>query len=531
MFIENEKKIIKNFNSHNRNLIKYKNKKKNKIFLVEFNGWSAIHIIFSYVVNFYRNKKNCKIVAYECFDLLNRVEPPWYKNFFWKLGILLNIRTFGIFKSFGTDEFLKPYYNQEQIKNANLETKKFFKKKLSLSNLENYKVNNIWIGDLIYDSYLKKYQKETIDLKSSKFKIFFNDCLKLFYFWNDYFKKNNVEAIAGCHAVYLTGIPLRIADKKNINCFAISSFNCDLVNLKGNISYSKKINGSDIQFKFFKNFLKNISSNKMIKFRKEGKKIIQNIISGKKRYYYLKNSSYNNKKISKTKNLKHRIKVVIFAHDFVDSPHIYGNHFFSDFNQWFDFLNQTIKKTDYDWYIKDHPASSFLTTQKINELLKENKNLKLIEKNFPNNKLKFLGIQFVLTVYGTVASELPIYNIKVINASKNQPHADFNFSINPKNLDEYKKLIMNLKNDKFKIDKKQLYYYHYIKDMFSKKHLFFEKQQKYFGYIANKPVRFTPKVYKYWLDDFNLKRHNQILNNLEKFINEEKYSYTTNEKF
>ena len=260
---------------------------------------------------------------------------------------------------------------------------------------------------------------------------------------------------------------------------------CDLVNLREYFIF-KKNNGSDIQFKLFKNFLKNISR-KNVKFRKEGKKIIQNIISGKKRYYYLKNSSYNNKKISKTKNLKHRIKVVIFAHDFVDSPHIYGNHFFSDFNQWFDFLNQTIKKTNYDWYIKDHPASSFLTTQKINELLKENKNLKLIEKNFPNNKLKFLGIQFVLTVYGTVASELPIYNIKVINASKNQPHADFNFSINPKNLDEYKKLIMNLKNNKFKIDKKQLYYYHYIKDMFSKKHLFFEKQQKYFGYIANKP--------------------------------------------
>ena len=81
--------------------------------------------------------------------------------------------------------------------------------------------------------------------------------------------------------------------------------------------------------------------------------------------------------------------------------------------------------------------------------------------------MKLLGIQFVLTVYGTVASELPIYNIKVINASKNQPHADFNFSINPKNLDDYKKLIMNLKNNRFKIDKKQLYSYHYIKKICS----------------------------------------------------------------
>ena len=28
------------------------------------------------------------------------------------------------------------------------------------------------------------------------------------------FKKNNIEAIAGCHAVYLTGIPLEFIDKK-----------------------------------------------------------------------------------------------------------------------------------------------------------------------------------------------------------------------------------------------------------------------------------------------------------------------------
>ena len=70
-------------------------------------------------------------------------------------------------------------------------------------------------------------------------------------------------------------------------------------------------------------------------------------------------------------------------------------------------------------------------------MLKSNKNLKLIKKNFPNNKIKDLGIKFVLTVYGTVASELPIFGVNVINASKNQPHSDFNFSINPKNLVEY----------------------------------------------------------------------------------------------
>ncbi len=526
MIFQTKKKIIEDFIVHNKKLTENNIKQNDKIFLIEFNGWSAIHIIFSYLVYYYKLKKNCKIVAYECYELLNRTNVPWYKKIFWQIGILLNIKTFKIFKSFGTDKFLKPSYSYNQIKKANIATNKFFQKKISHTYLENFKIDDIWIGDLIYDSYLKKFQQGTINLSSPEFKFFFKESLKLFYFWKDFFKKNKVEAIAGCHAVYLTGIPLRIANKKNINCFAISGYNCDLVNLRGNISYNKRINGSDIQFKFYKNFFKKLSFENQKKIRQKGKDIIKKIISGKKKYLYSKESSFHKKKIEIKKSKKNKIKVAIFAHDFIDSPHIYGNHFFPDFQKWFEFLNQMIKKTDYEWFVKEHPASSALTIKKIKYLLNENKEIKLIKKNFPNNKLKDLGINFVLTVFGTVASELPIYDIKVINASKNQPHADFNFSINPKNFIEYKNLILNLKKNNFKVDKNQLYSFHYLKEIFSKNHLFFYNQEKYFNFLNNKPLRFTPTVYKYWLDDFNLKKHIQILNNLEKFIKDENYYYS-----
>ena len=54
---------------------------------------------------------------------------------------------------------------------------------------------------------------------------------------------------------------------------------------------------------------------------------------------------------------------------------------------------------------------------------------------------------------------------------------------------------------------------------------FFYDQEKYFKYLGNKPLRFTPTVYKYWLDDFDLKKHYQIMNNLEKFITSRNYFY------
>ncbi len=525
MSIKNKKKIVRDFNNHNQNFFKKKINKTSKIFLIEFNGWSAIHIIFSYLVNFYRNKKNCIIVAYECYDLLNSVSMPWYKKYLWNIGIFLNLKTFKIFKSFGTDKFIKPTFTYNQKYQAKKITNLFFRKKLSLKNLENFKLKEVWIGDLIYDSFLKKNQLNTIDMKSPKFKAFFYECIKLFNFWLNYFEKNNVEAIAGCHAVYLTGIPLRIANKKNINCFAVSGFNCDLVNLKGNISFNEKLSGADIQFKFYKKIITKLSTEHRNRLIPQGKKIIKKIITGKQKYFYIQKSSFLNKnyKIKNTKN--NRTKVVIFAHDFSDSPHIYGNHFFPDFQEWFNFLNKIIKKTDYDWYIKDHPASRPLTRLKINELLKSNKNVKFLKKDFPNSKLKNLGINFVLTVYGTVASELSFYGIKVISASKNHPHSDFNFSINPKNQKEYEKILLSLKNNKFKIHKNDIYHFHYVKELLSKMHIFFKNHDRYFGNLNEKPLRFTPLVYKYWLEDFNLERHYKILDNLENFINKEEYLY------
>ena len=54
------------------------------------------------------------------------------------------------------------------------------------------------------------------------------------------------------------------------------------------------------------------------------------------------------------------------------------------------------------------------------------------------------GIDFVLTVYGTVASELPIHGIKVINASVNNPHFYYNYCINPRSLKEYERILLNL---------------------------------------------------------------------------------------
>ena len=103
-------KLIDNFNSHNKQIFDHKINKSKNIFLIEFNGWAVIHIIFSYLVNYFKKEKNCRIVAYEAHDLMNRLDPPKISKYLWKLGSYFNVRTFKIFKMFGTDEFIKPKF-------------------------------------------------------------------------------------------------------------------------------------------------------------------------------------------------------------------------------------------------------------------------------------------------------------------------------------------------------------------------------------------------------------------------------------
>ena len=40
----------------------------------------------------------------------------------------------------------------------------------------------------------------------------------------------------------------------------------------------------------------------------------------------------------------------------MDAVHVYGNLIFPDFYEWMVYLGEFSKKTEYEWYIKNHPS-------------------------------------------------------------------------------------------------------------------------------------------------------------------------------
>ena len=109
--------------------------------------------------------------------------------------------------------------------------------------------------------------------------------------------------------------------------------------------------------------------------------------------------------------------------------------------------------------------SDIKTDEYIKILSKRNKNLINLPKNLTPKSVSKLGIKYALTMYGTVGSELPLYNIILINASLNNPHINYNFNLHPRSIAEYEKFLLNLKNVKIKINKKDIYE-HYMKHFY-----------------------------------------------------------------
>ena len=97
---------------------------------------------------------------------------------------------------------------------------KLFYKIKNLKDIELLKYKDILIGDLIYDSYIRLYDKSPVPQKNfTLFKLIFTS-LELYWRYNFYFKNNKSEiCIAGDKCYLFHGIFLRIALNFSSRCF------------------------------------------------------------------------------------------------------------------------------------------------------------------------------------------------------------------------------------------------------------------------------------------------------------------------
>lgn len=176
------------------------------------------------------------------------------------------------------------------------------------------------------------------------------------------------------------------------------------------------------------------------------------------------------------------------------------------------------KKTNYDWYIKNHPSSIQKTNDILNHFLKDKPEFKLIDSNVSHAQLINEGINCVLTVHGSIAWEYAYNEIPVINASVNNPHSGYNFNLHAKSLEEYEEMILNFEKYKINYDKKNIYEFYFMNNLYSKSTWIFQNYIEVIKEIEGYNNLGTQRFYDYWIDKYTSEKDINIKKRIKGFL-------------
>ncbi len=492
------------FYFHNKNKFHNTNIKKKNIILLESFYYYPSLIAFSYITNVLKNKFDADLYTYE----------PRLKSSYSRIRENFNLNKLIIntlFKSFGVKKKIFPKLLSKNSDESQKYFKKIYKSLKNKNDILKIKIKKVYVGDLIYDEYLRQYLKPTIDIKSFSFREHLKKSIDLFFYWNSFFEENNVKSIIVSHSVYLTGLPGRVGLHKNINVYNLG------------ISYTFRLSKKNyLRLSGFENYKKDFqklrNKKNLLKF---SKKMLYEKLYGKSNIGYLTEYSLGGspfKKMKIKKNLNKKKKVLVVSHCFTDAVHAYGDNLFVDFYSWMEFLGKLSLELDYEWLIKIHPNQFDLNYKYLNDFIKKYNKFSLLNKSITHNEIiSKYNILSVLTVYGSVSHEYPLFNIPVINASKNVPHKSFNFNINPQTIDDLRKNILKIKKinkKKNKKNHKEIFEYYYMRFLSD-----YQVMKNHYLISAKLGTKYnSPLIFNEWFKIFNDKYHQKKLYDFKKFV-------------
>ena len=518
------KNFLKEYQKINNNFTNL----KGKIILVHFNGWPATQFAQLLITNILSHLGNKKIIAFSDNFFFQRNTVYLKMTFYakWFLGIFFKIKNFGIYKNFGTEHFLLVKPHKKQINNAKIFTQIFYKKNVFKKTILKLKINNILIGDILYDSFMHHYRKETVEVNESLFINYFEKFIATYFFWLDYFKKNKIATVVNTHSTYLDGLPARIAMCQKVKCFAVSHNKIYYLTKKFIYPYRES------EF-FKKNFAKlNLNTKKLA--LKKAKLGIEKRLNGKLGdMIYLTKTPYGPITHQKVLRSSSRKKILIAAHSLSDAPHTRGEGLFLDFYEWLVFLLKLSCKTKYDWYIKCHPnfhEYNDKTVEVIKKLLKKYNHVKWLDPSTSHKQIIKEGINLALTVDGSIGLEYPYFKIPVFNASLINVHINYKFNEHPKNITEYKNIILNFNKYKPHIKTNEILECYFMHNYYYNNNWLIDDYDKVVNYIGGdyRDMNISKKMYSFFESFLNKEKLNQLVPSFINFYLKEEYIFNPN---
>jgi len=132
--------------------------------------------------------------------------------------------------------------------------------------------------------------------------------------------------------------------------------------------------------------------------------------------------------------------VVVFLHDFYDSPHVFHDLIFTDFWRWLAVTVETLDAAGIPCFLKPHPNQIVDSDRAVAEFRATYPAVRWLSAGTSNSQLASAGIACGVTAYGTVAHELAYLGVPSIACARH-PHHSFGFCRTARSLTEYLELL------------------------------------------------------------------------------------------
>lgn len=362
-----------------------------------------------------------------------------------------------------------PFGNKIAFKNAdNYRDQELINKKLNeitlnlgnndIEGLLALKFEDVLVGDLIYDTYLRFFHKPTIEEINDKVIYTIRVALNIYYNFKEYIQTSNVKILLNTYSSYIQhGIPARLCLQQGVKVYTLGSYSYAIQQLTLDYPYhqinhslfdaKRKIAPEDIE-----------RAKKQLELRFGGG--IDPATS------YMRKSAYDGGKTSDAlKGLfaTQPRNIVIYAHDFFDSPHVNRKLQFPDLYQ---FLKQTLQAlTDLSGtnvFIKLHPngidGNKEIAINLINGFNRPY--FHILDESVSGVNIIELKPDLIATARGTIGVEMAYWGIPVAALFDNI-YANFKFVDTCTTKERYFAVLKGQEKPEIDFDKEKIFSFYY----------------------------------------------------------------------
>lgn len=280
-------------------------------------------------------------------------------------------------------------------------------------------VEGIEVGDLLVDSYLRFKPSPEFDVHDPFVRRLIWQTLKDVRRANDYFNHRKPTLYLTSYTTYLEhGIPARVALNAGVPVWSFGNLN----QFGKKLSLENSFHTSD--FSEYRSTFESLDG-QAEKLELARDQLALRLSGGiDAATSYMRKSAYGQSCAELPPGLAGA--VIIFLHDFYDSPHVYPDLVFDDFWRWICCTIDVLQTTGVPFFLKPHPNQIALSDEALSRLRRRYPELQWLPQGVSNVQLAQAGIACGVTVYGTVAHELAYLGIPSIGCARH-PHHTFDF--------------------------------------------------------------------------------------------------------